>query len=53
MNRTNLIKECIYYTLGILLIFGFVYLYWGHLQMNQGLPMPFDILWGIGGYGPP
>ena len=36
MNRTNLIKEGIYYTLGILLIFGFVYLYWGHFTDRQG-----------------
>jgi protein-S-isoprenylcysteine O-methyltransferase Ste14 len=30
MNRTNLIKEGIYYTLGIILICGFVILYWYH-----------------------
>ena len=38
MNRTNLIKEGIYYTLGILLIFGFVYLYWGHFTDASGPP---------------
>jgi hypothetical protein len=48
MNRANLFKEGIYYTLGILLIFGFVYLYWATLWMLQDLPLPFDILWAIG-----
>jgi len=46
-NRTNLIKEGIYYTLGIVLIFGFVYLYWGR---NYRGPPPavqyFYIHWG-------
>ena len=37
-NRANLIKEGIYYTLGILLIFGFVYLYWGHFLDVPGPP---------------
>ena len=32
------IKEGIYYTLGILLIFGFVYLYWGHFTDTPGPP---------------
>ena len=48
MNRANLFKEGIYYTLGILLIFGFVYLYWGHFMDAPGPPLPFDILWAIG-----
>lgn len=47
-NRLNLTKEAIYYILGILLIFGFVYLYWGHFTDAQGLPLPLDILWAIG-----
>ncbi len=37
-NRANLIKEGVYYTLGILLICGFVYLYWdaaGFLWMDK------------------
>ncbi len=38
MNRANLIKEGIYYTLGILLIFGFVYLYWSHFADTFGPP---------------
>jgi steroid delta-isomerase-like uncharacterized protein len=38
MNRANLIKEGLYYTLGILLIFGFVYLYWGHFTDTPGPP---------------
>ena len=38
MNRANLIKEGIYYTLGILLIFGFVYLYWPHFRDGPGPP---------------
>jgi protein-S-isoprenylcysteine O-methyltransferase Ste14 len=38
MNRGNLIKEILYYTLGILLIFGFVYLYWAHFMDKQGPP---------------
>ena len=37
-NRANLIKEGIYYTLGILLICGFVYLYWGHFMDAPGPP---------------
>jgi len=50
MNRTNLIKECIYYTLGILLIFGFVYLYWGHFTDKPGPPNAIRYImghWGI------
>jgi protein-S-isoprenylcysteine O-methyltransferase Ste14 len=38
MNRTNLIKEGIYYTLGVLLIFGFIYLYWPHFRDGPGPP---------------
>ena len=37
-NRANLIKEGIYYILGILLIFGFVYLYWPHFGEGPGPP---------------
>ena len=37
-NRLTLIKEIIYYLLGILLIFGFVYLYWGHFTDASGPP---------------
>ena len=36
MNRANLVKEGIYYTLGILLIFGFVYLYWSDFRVISG-----------------
>jgi protein-S-isoprenylcysteine O-methyltransferase Ste14 len=38
MNRTSLIKEGIYYALGILLISVFVYLYWGHFTDQPGPP---------------
>ena len=38
MNRLSLIKEGVYYTLGILLIFGFVYLYWSHFRDISGPP---------------
>lgn len=50
MNRTNLLKEGIYYTLGILLIFGFVYLYWGHFTDKPGPPDAIRYImghWGI------
>ena len=36
--RLNLIKEVIYYTLGILLISCFVYLYWSHFRDIAGPP---------------
>ncbi len=45
MNRANLIKEGIYYTLGILLIFGFVYLYWGHFTDTPGPPSAVTYIW--------
>ncbi len=45
MNRTNLIKEGIYYTLGIVLIFGFVYLYWGHFTDTPGPPSAVMYIW--------
>jgi hypothetical protein len=38
MNRANLIKEGIYYALGIVLIAGFVYLYWSHFADTFGPP---------------
>ena len=38
MNRLSLIKEGLYYILGILLIFGFVYLYWSHFADAFGPP---------------
>lgn len=38
MNRSSLIKEGLYYTLGILLIGGFVYLYWSHFGDTFGPP---------------
>ena len=37
-NRSILAKETIYYGLGIFLIFGFVYLYWGHFSNSPGPP---------------
>ncbi len=46
MNRANLIKEGIYYTLGILLIFGFVYLYWGHFTDTAGPPSAIRYIMG-------
>jgi hypothetical protein len=36
MNRENLFKEVLYYTLGILLISGFVYLYWRSFSGSPG-----------------
>ncbi len=38
MNRSSRIKEGLYYTLGILLISGFVYLYWPHFRDGPGPP---------------
>ena len=38
MIRGTLIKEFVYYTLGILLILGFVYLYWEHFTDTPGPP---------------
>lgn len=38
MFRRILIKEIIYYTLGILLVLGFVYLYWEHFVDTPGPP---------------
>jgi protein-S-isoprenylcysteine O-methyltransferase Ste14 len=37
-NRLIQTKEVIYYILGILLIFGFVYLYWSHFADTFGPP---------------
>ena len=45
MNRTSRIKEGIYYTLGILLIFSFVYLYWGHFTDRPGPPSALKYIW--------
>ena len=50
MNRSNRIKEALYYTLGILLIFGFVYLYWGHFSDTPGPPAAIRYImfhWGM------
>jgi protein-S-isoprenylcysteine O-methyltransferase Ste14 len=44
-NRANPIKEGIYYTLGILLICGFVYLYWGHFTDTPGPPSAVQYIW--------
>jgi protein-S-isoprenylcysteine O-methyltransferase Ste14 len=44
-----LIKEGLYYILGILLIFGFVYLYWGHFTDKPGPPSA--ILYIMGNWG--
>ena len=38
MNRLSLIKEGLYYLLGILLISRFVYLYWSHFRDISGPP---------------
>jgi len=38
LNRVNQIKEGIYYTLGVLLICGFIYLYWPHFRDGPGPP---------------
>jgi protein-S-isoprenylcysteine O-methyltransferase Ste14 len=45
-NRANPIKEGIYYTLGILLICGFVYLYWGHFMDAPGPPSAIRYIMG-------
>ena len=37
-NQSNLLKEILYYLLGLLLIFGFVYLYWSHFTDTFGPP---------------
>jgi protein-S-isoprenylcysteine O-methyltransferase Ste14 len=37
-NRLTLLKEILYYLLGILLISGFVYLYWSHFRDVAGPP---------------
>ena len=50
VNRLNLTKEIIYYTLGILLVFGFVYLYWGHFSDTPGPPAAIRYImshWGM------
>jgi protein-S-isoprenylcysteine O-methyltransferase Ste14 len=44
-NRLILIKEVIYYALGIVLIFGFVYLYWGHFTDKHGPPSALKYIW--------
>jgi protein-S-isoprenylcysteine O-methyltransferase Ste14 len=38
IERLALIKECLYYMLGIILIVGFVYLYWPHFRDGPGPP---------------
>ncbi len=45
MNRLSLIKEGLYYILGIILIFGFVYLYWGHFTDTPGPPSAVTYIW--------
>ena len=46
MNRATHIKEGLYYALGILLIFGFVYLYWGHFSDTPGPPTAIRYIMG-------
>jgi hypothetical protein len=46
MNRLSLIKEGLYYILGILLIVGFVYLYWGHFMDATGPPSAIRYIMG-------
>jgi len=46
MNRSSLIKEGLYYSLGILLISGFVYLYWGHFSDAPGPPAAIRYIMG-------
>ena len=49
-SRLILIKEIIYYILGILLISGFVYLYWGHFSDAPGPPSAIRYImshWGM------
>jgi protein-S-isoprenylcysteine O-methyltransferase Ste14 len=38
IGRLSFIKECLYYLLGIILIVGFVYLYWPHFRDGPGPP---------------
>jgi protein-S-isoprenylcysteine O-methyltransferase Ste14 len=44
--RASLIKEGLYYILGITLIFGFVYLYWGHFTDAPGPPAAIRYIMG-------
>jgi protein-S-isoprenylcysteine O-methyltransferase Ste14 len=44
-DRLVLIKECLYYVLGIVLIVGFVYLYWGHFTDTPGPPSVVKYIW--------
>jgi|GEM_PF-296161 len=48
--RLVLFKESLYYVLGIVLIVGFVYLYWGHFKDTPGPPSAIRYImghWGI------
>jgi len=45
-DRLILIKEGLYYILGILLISGFVYLYWGHFTDSPGPPAAIRYIMG-------
>ncbi len=45
-DQLNLTKEVIYYILGFLLIFGFVYLYWGHFTDKPGPPAAIRYIMG-------
>jgi protein-S-isoprenylcysteine O-methyltransferase Ste14 len=45
-DQLNLTKEGIYYILGFLLIFGFVYLYWGHFTDKPGPPAAIRYIMG-------
>jgi hypothetical protein len=47
-NRFTLAKEALYYGLGILLILGFVYLYWGHFSDIPGPPAAIRSIMGVG-----
>lgn len=50
MNRAIRIKDGLYYTLGILLIFGFVCLYWRHFSDAPGPPAAIRYImshWGM------
>ena len=46
MNRLSLIKEGLYYILGIVLVVGFVYLYWGHFTDTPGPPSAIRYIMG-------
>ena len=48
IERLALIKECLYYVLGIILIAGFVFLYWTPFKNIPGPPAQRYIMTNFG-----